>query len=118
MNKNLQNNMNEAAETAQEPMLSQTLVALKEKTDALFGILLKPEVLELPEELLAVVVKTIQTAWSDAFSSVFSTGLIFVTVGVLAALFVGDSKIKRDKDIEAERQQQENNSELNPASDN
>ncbi|RBW68771.1 MDR family MFS transporter [Bacillus taeanensis] len=105
MNSNLQNNMNEAAAAATEPILAQTLALLKEKTDSLFGILLEPSILQLPEAVLTSVVTTIQTSWSNAFSTVFLTGLIFIGAGILAALFVGDSKIKRDKEIEDEKQE-------------
>jgi EmrB/QacA subfamily drug resistance transporter len=108
MNQRLQNNMVDATEAAEDPIVSQTLAALSEKTDILFGILLEPEELQLPEDIMNTVVEGIANAWSNAFSTVFLTGLIFIAVGIFVALAVGNSKIKRDKELQAEQELQNN----------
>lgn len=54
----------------------------------------------MPAEVSNIIIKTIENAWIDAFSSVFVTGIFFVSVGILVALSVGSGKIKRDQETE------------------
>lgn len=107
MNGHLESNMVNASESAKDPIVAKTLGVLSEKIDNLFGIMMEPAVLKMPGDLTATIVKAIQTAWSQAFSSVFVTGLIFIGVGIFVALAVGNSKIKRDSEINAEAKKQD-----------
>ncbi|MGF6950773.1 hypothetical protein QF028_003278 [Neobacillus sp. B4I6] len=62
-------------------------------------MLLNPSLLKMPEEIQKSVIHAIQIAWSDSFSTVFLTGLIFIAVGVFVALAVGKGRIKRDSEL-------------------
>ncbi|NHM33204.1 MDR family MFS transporter [Neobacillus terrae] len=102
MNHSLETNMADVADKAANPMAHQALKALSEKTDVLFGLLIKPDVLKMPEEMKKLIIHSIQTAWSDSFTTVFLTGLVFIAVGILVALSVGKGRIKRDKELNQE----------------
>jgi MFS family permease len=102
MNHNLQQNMDDAVVGQKDPILHEALKALADKTDTLFNIMLYPENLKMPAEVSNVLVKTIENAWIDAFSSVFITGIFFVSAGILVALSVGSGRIKRDQETEKE----------------
>ncbi len=102
MNHNLQQNMDDAVVSQKDPILHEALKALADKTDALFNIMLYPENLKMPAEVSTVLVKTIENAWIDAFSSVFITGIFFVSAGILVALSVGSGRIKKDQETEKE----------------
>lgn len=97
MNSTISEKMSTAADAEKNPYAGQVLQALKDKTDELFGLLIHPELLKLPDELKESVLSTIQTVWSDSFSTVFMTGLIFVATGILVAALIGNGKIKRDE---------------------
>ncbi|MDQ7864707.1 hypothetical protein RCO48_37230 [Peribacillus frigoritolerans] len=100
MNHNLQQNMDDAVVSQKDPILHEALKALADKTDTLFNIMLYPENLKMPAEVSNVLVKTIENSWIDAFSSVFITGIFFVSAGILVALSVGSGRIKRDQETE------------------
>ena len=53
----------------------------------------------MPEDIQNSVIHGIQIAWSDSFSTVFLTGLVFIAVGVFVALAVGKGRIKRDNEL-------------------
>ena len=107
MNQSLQENMKDVAAQQQNPAAGQILTGLSEKTDALFGLLVTPGLLEVPKEIGSIVISSIETAWSDAFTTVFLTGLIFIAIGVGVALSVGNGKIKRDKEVQEEAEKEE-----------
>ncbi|WP_064094339.1 MDR family MFS transporter [Rossellomorea aquimaris] len=114
MNQSLQGNMKEVTEQQQNPAAGQILAILSEKTDALFGLLVTPSLLQAPKEIGSIVIASIETAWSDSFTTVFLTGLVFISIGVGVALSVGNGKIKRDKELKAEQEEAEG-TKLNPA---
>jgi Major Facilitator Superfamily len=107
MNQSLQENMKDVAAQQDNPAAAQILGGLSEKTDALFGLLVTPGLLEVPKEIGSIVIASIETAWSDAFTTVFLTGLIFIAIGVGVALSVGNGKIKRDKELQEEAEKEE-----------
>lgn len=100
MNHSINSKMNEAVNSEQNPIIKKTLEALGKETDKLFGILLKPELLPLPAELKEGLITTIKLVWAESFSFLFLFGLIFVGLGVVVALTVGSSRIKRDNESE------------------
>ena len=114
MNQSLQDNMKEVTQQQQNPGAKQILSALSEKTDGLFGLLVNPGFLKAPKEISSLVISSIETAWSESFTTVFLTGLIFIAIGVGVALSVGSGKIKRDKDLNEELEETEE-PKLNPA---
>jgi hypothetical protein len=99
MNHTLKGEMVNAANDAKNPIAHQALTALSEKTDSLFSLLLNPSLLKMPEDIQNSVIHAIQIAWSDSFSTVFLTGLIFIAIGVIVALAVGKGRIKRDNEL-------------------
>jgi EmrB/QacA subfamily drug resistance transporter len=103
MNQTLKQKMADAAASETNPMLAGTLGELSGKTDGLFSLLINPDVLLMPDQLKTAVITVIQSVWSHSFSTVFLAGLLFVAVGIVVALFVGDSKIKRDAEPEPEK---------------
>ncbi|MHC8520369.1 MFS transporter [Rossellomorea sp. H39__3] len=105
MNQSLQGNMKDVASSESNPAVAQVLKALSDKTDSLFGVLVTPDVLQLPQEIGKAVIAAVEMAWSDAFTTVFLTGLIFISVGVFVALSVGNGRIKRDHEIENEQKE-------------
>lgn len=106
MNHTLKGEMVNAANNTENPIAHQALTALSEKTDSLFSLLLNPGLLKMPEDIQNSVIHAIQIAWSDSFSTVFLTGLIFIAVGVLVALAVGKGRIKRDSELNEGGKQQ------------
>jgi EmrB/QacA subfamily drug resistance transporter len=106
MNHTLKGEMVTAANDAENPIAHKALQALSEKTDSLFSLLLNPSLLKMPEEIQKSVIHAIQIAWSDSFSTVFLTGLIFISVGILVALAVGNGRIKRDNELKGGEGQQ------------
>ncbi|MEH7073319.1 MDR family MFS transporter [Neobacillus drentensis] len=106
MNHTLKNEMAIVAKDANDPIAHQALTALSEKTDSLFSLLINPSLLKMPEEILKNVIHAIQVAWSNSFSTVFLTGLIFIAVGVFVALAVGNGRIKRDSELKDEVKQE------------
>ncbi|MGE7662556.1 MDR family MFS transporter [Peribacillus sp. NPDC097197] len=103
MNHHLQQNMDDAVLSEKNPVLHEALKGLANQTDKLFNIMLYPENLKLPDEARQVLIKTIEHAWIDAFSSVFITGVFFIFAGILVALSVGPGKIKRDQEMQSDR---------------
>lgn len=97
MNKSLQSNMASVTTDQADPMAGEVLKEVGKESDALFSLLVNPELLKLPDELKTAVLTSIQTAWANSFTTVFLTGLIFITIGIFVALSVGNGKIKRDK---------------------
>lgn len=97
MNHSLQTRMDDVVKDQSNPMLQTIFQKLAEKTDALFSILIHPEVLKLPNNMKDTVLHSIQTAWSDSFTTVFLTGLIFIGVGIFVALSVGNGRIKNER---------------------
>ncbi|MFC3886218.1 MDR family MFS transporter [Bacillus songklensis] len=102
MNQTLQHKMTDAAAGETNTMLAGALDKLSDKTDGLFGLLINPDVLPMPEEMKTAIVSTIQHVWSQSFSVVFLTGLVFVALGIVAALSVGSGKINRDPEQQNE----------------
>jgi EmrB/QacA subfamily drug resistance transporter len=102
MNQTLQHKMTDAAANETNPILAGALDQLSDETDGLFGLLIKPDVLPMPEEMKAAIVSTIQHVWSQSFSTVFLAGLVFVALGIVVALSVGSGKIKRDSELQKE----------------
>ncbi|WP_163102005.1 MDR family MFS transporter [Peribacillus alkalitolerans] len=102
MNNSLQSKMNAAVESESNPIIQKVLSSLADKTDILFGLLLKPEELKLPSEIKNSIIHTIKVVWTDAFSLVFSTGLIIVALGIFVSLTIGKARIKRDAELEKE----------------
>lgn len=100
MNDSIQDKMNAAWQTEKDPLLAQVLKALSEKTDALYGILLDPALLKLPNDITEKIIATLADVWSRSFELVFLTGLIFVAAGIIVAGLVGNGKIKKDNEIE------------------
>ncbi|MFJ5714892.1 MDR family MFS transporter [Neobacillus sp. NPDC093127] len=96
MNHSLGTKMIQSAKETENPIAHEALKILSEKTDSLFRLLLDPSLLKLPEEIQKIVIHGIQTAWTESFSTVFLTGLIFISIGILVALSVGKGRIKRD----------------------
>ncbi|WP_036709944.1 MDR family MFS transporter [Paenibacillus pinihumi] len=103
MNHRLQSNVADATAAAQnDPALSAAVTAMQKNPDVdLFSILIRPELLQkigLPAELQSKIISLIQAAWTNAFSMVFLSGLIFVAIGVIVALLIGKGRIKSDKE--------------------
>lgn len=99
MNQSISTKMGEVSAAATDPAVQQALQALSEKTDALFGLLVNPSALPFPVEMQEMVVKGIATAWTESFSTVFLTGLVFIVIGAFTALAMGKSRIKKDKEL-------------------
>ena len=99
MNQTIVSKMTAASEESTIPIVKQGLMALSEKTDALFGLLVDPSKLPFPAESKQAFIKSISTAWAESFSTVFLSGLIFIVIGILTALAMGKSRIKRDKEL-------------------
>lgn len=106
MNHSLGTKMVESAEHANNPIAQAALNKLSEKTDVLFGLLINPSLLQLPSDIQKIVIHGIETAWSESFTTVFLTGLIFIALGILVALSVGKGRIKKDKELLSEKEQQ------------
>lgn len=102
MNSTLESKIINASDTEKNPYLAKALNALSDKTDSLFGLLVNPDLLKMPDELKIPLIETIQKVWSDSFSTVFLTGLIFIAAGILIALLVGNGKIRRDQENKSE----------------
>lgn len=68
----------------------------------LYSVMVYPDRVPLPDELRDDVLHFIQTAWSQAFTTVSLTGLIFVAAGIIVALLVGNKRIQRDAKPENE----------------
>ncbi|AZB42763.1 DHA2 family efflux MFS transporter permease subunit [Bacillus sp. FJAT-42376] len=66
--------------------------------NTLFGILIHPELLKIPEAQKTALIGSIKDLWVSSFSVTFLTGLIFVLAGILFALSVGKGRVKRDKE--------------------
>ena len=96
--------MVESANNADNPIAHAALTKLSEKTDVLFGLLINPGLLKLPSDIQKMVIHGIQTAWSESFTTVFLSGLIFISIGILVALSVGKGRIKRDKELTEENE--------------
>ncbi|SFA85551.1 MULTISPECIES: MDR family MFS transporter [unclassified Bacillus (in: firmicutes)] len=107
MNHSLADKIKAAASDESNPVLAKALEEIGKKTDAMFGILIKPELLPFPKELKTPLISTIKNVWANSFSSVFLTGLIFIGIGILVALSVGKSRINRDKKDEEATEEQE-----------
>ncbi|GGB63724.1 MFS transporter [Fictibacillus barbaricus] len=105
MNHSLTDKIGEAASGASNPILGKALEEIGKKTDAMFGILINPDLLPLPAELKTPVIETIKDVWSSSFSSVFLTGLIFIAIGIVVALSVGNSRIVRETPVDSEVQE-------------
>ena len=103
MNHHLQKNMDDAVVNEKNPVLHEALGSLADQTDKLFNIMLYPENLNMPSDVSNALIKTIEHAWINAFSSVFITGIFFVSAGILVALSVGSGQIKRDQEIKDDR---------------
>ncbi|EIT86793.1 EmrB/QacA subfamily drug resistance transporter [Fictibacillus macauensis ZFHKF-1] len=99
MNHTLQQKMTDVATQETTPMLKAMFMKLSEKTDALFSLLIHPELLKLPTTLKTTVIHSIQTIWSDSFTTVFLTGLIFIGIGIFVALSVGSGRIASTKNV-------------------
>ncbi len=98
MNHSLKNNFSEATKNASSnPMLAPFFKQLGENTSGLFNILISPNLLKVPAEVKTPIIKVVQTAWTQSFTTVFMTGLIFVVIGIFVALSVGNGRIKRDQ---------------------
>ncbi|WP_374720626.1 MDR family MFS transporter [Peribacillus tepidiphilus] len=97
MNSTLKDKIDGAAEAESNQMIKKILGAMAEKTDDLFGLLIHPELLQLPKDVKNIVLTTIKTSWTESFSAVFLTGLSILALGIFVALAVGKGKIKRDK---------------------
>jgi MFS family permease len=106
MNKTLQTNMSNVTENATNEAAVQILKKVGNETDTLFGLLINPDVLQVPNEIKQSVITSIQTAWSQSFTTVFLTGLIFIGIGVVVALSVGNGKIKRDHELKKNLQKE------------
>lgn len=101
MNHSINENMNQVLadeQVAANPTLSTILTKLSENTDSLFGVMISPDALKLPEELTKQVVSYVKVAWTDSFSFVFLVGLGIIALGVISSFFVGNGKIQRDKE--------------------
>lgn len=107
MNQSLKDKMVDAAADEKNPMIQGVLEKLSDKTDALFGLLVKPDALKMPDQVKAPIIHTIENVWTSSFTTVFLTGLVFVGLGIFVALSVGNGRIKRDKEKEAEVKAQE-----------
>ncbi|TLS37122.1 MDR family MFS transporter [Pseudalkalibacillus caeni] len=114
MNQTLQSNMADVTSSEKNPAAAAVLKEIGSKTDSLFGILVNPGLLPVPEEVRKNVVHAIQTAWSQSFTTTFLTGLIFIALGIGVALSVGNGKIKRDKDLKKEQEEEPEVPELKP----
>lgn len=104
MNHSIGSNMNQVLadpEVTSQPAVQPVLAKLAENTDNLFGVMIKPEALEMPAELTNQIVSYVKLAWTDAFSYVFLVGLGIIALGVISALFVGNGKIQRDHEKQA-----------------
>ncbi len=97
MNHSLETKMKDVVSEQTNPMLQGIFQKLADKTDALFSILIHPDLLKLPDTIKDTVIHSIQTAWSDSFTTVFLTGLIFIGAGILVALSVGGGRISRER---------------------
>ncbi|MDR7071458.1 EmrB/QacA subfamily drug resistance transporter [Fictibacillus barbaricus] len=105
MNHSLTNKIGDAASSESNPILAKALTEIGKKTDAMFGILLKPNLLPMPEALKTPVIHTIKEVWSSSFSNVFYTGLIFIGIGIIVALSVGNSRIVKVKPEETQKEE-------------
>ncbi|MDN3016256.1 MDR family MFS transporter [Paenibacillus sp. BSR1-1] len=107
MNHSLETQMADVTKSTDNPVAHGALQTLSDKTDALFGLLINPGLLKLPGDIQKIVIHGIETAWSESFTTVFLTGLIFIAIGVLVALSVGKGRIKKDNELNQEKEQQE-----------
>ncbi|MDM5338321.1 MDR family MFS transporter [Fictibacillus enclensis] len=96
MNHSLETNMKDVVKEQSNPMLQGIFQKLADKTDALFSLLIHPDMLKLPGSIKGTVIHSIQTAWSSSFTTVFMTGLIFIGAGIIVALSVGSGRIKNE----------------------
>ncbi|MFC0186784.1 MDR family MFS transporter [Fictibacillus aquaticus] len=114
MNHQLNDKIKDSVNGESNPVVAGILAKIAEKTDAMFGILIKPDALKLPAEVSAPVIGNIKDVWASSFSSVFLTGLIFVVIGIAVALSVGKSRIVRS-DKSEEKQEQAMTAVVKPA---
>ncbi|MDX8362399.1 MDR family MFS transporter [Cytobacillus sp. IB215316] len=96
MNKSIETKLAAAASTETNQVASGILDSLVGKTDDLLKTMLAPMTPDMPEDVSNIVVSTIQSVWTQSFSTVFLTGLIFIGLGIIVALSVGSGKIERD----------------------
>lgn len=87
----------QSPDAVKNPELSALLGKFVNSTDQLFQIMLNPEVIPVQGETKNAFLHTIQTVWTQSFSIVFLTGLVFIGLGIVVALMVGNGKISRDQ---------------------
>lgn len=101
MNHSINDNMKQVLsdpDVASNQAVHLVLAKLAENTDSLFGVMIAPRALKMPEELTKQIVGYVKHAWTDSFSFVFIVGLSIIALGVLTASFVGGGRIQRDKE--------------------
>ncbi|WP_442600851.1 DHA2 family efflux MFS transporter permease subunit [Paenibacillus sp. KN14-4R] len=93
-------------EVTSNPVVKQTLDLIGGDYNKMFGVLIKPEALQMPAELTKQVLNPIKIAWSQSLSIVFLSGLVFIAIGIIIAFTVGSGKIKRDAELETAQAEQ------------
>jgi len=84
----------------QIPEQGNTFIVAKINTDpqSLYSILLNPEALsKIPQALTAKIEPILKIALVDSLHTVFMYGLVFVILGAILSLFVGDIQISDRK---------------------
>ncbi|MCR8642082.1 MFS transporter [Paenibacillus sp. N1-5-1-14] len=102
--------MMKTEEVTSNPVVSKTLETIGSDYDKMFGVLIKPDALQMPADLTNLVLNPIKIAWSQSLSVVFLTGLVFIALGIVIAFTVGNGKIKRDREMSGEAVQTEQSS--------
>ncbi|SFJ88994.1 MDR family MFS transporter [Thermoflavimicrobium dichotomicum] len=104
MNHSISDNMQQVLsdpDVASNQAVHPVLAKLAENPDSLFGVMIAPDALKMPEELTRQIVGYVKHAWTDSFSFVFIVGLCIIALGVLTTSFVGGGRIQRDKEKKA-----------------
>lgn len=99
MNHSLQSNVQSMAAEEQAKgngAVADAVKGIQESGTDLYSVMVAPDKAQLPADLKADIVHYIQLAWSKAFSTVGLSGLIFIALGILVALLVGNKRIQRD----------------------
>ncbi|MVO98392.1 DHA2 family efflux MFS transporter permease subunit [Paenibacillus lutrae] len=99
MNNTLRSNVDTqaAAEQAQgNGAVVEAIRGIQANDIDLYSVMVYPDKFPLPDELKKQVIHFIQSAWTQAFSTVALTGLIFVAAGIIVSFLVGNKRIERD----------------------
>lgn len=104
MNNTLRSNVNQLAADDTNKSVVEAVRGIQASGVDLYSVMVYPDKVGLPADIKDQVLLFIKTAWSQAFTTVALTGLIFVAAGIIVALLVGNKRIQRDSKSDGEKE--------------